>query len=279
MTTARLLRQLLDALDAGEPCATATIAATSGSVPNSVGAKMLVGQGGTLLGGTVGGGRIEAEMLQRAGQAIAEGTSRLVEVSLTSGEAGGLGMVCGGAAKVFVEVHRPAPLLLLLGAGHVNRCVARMAQGLGYAVTAVDQRPEWASDANYPEARVVQARPEDALPTLGVGPQTFVVIATPGHAGDRAALVAAAATPARYIGMVASKRKVVETMRGLDAEVDIEALVPRLFTPMGLALGGKSPEAVALSVLAEIQRERLGGDGRSLRLPEEELLSYARKKP
>ncbi|PKN57052.1 MAG: hypothetical protein CVU56_13010 [Deltaproteobacteria bacterium HGW-Deltaproteobacteria-14] len=272
MSDVTLLRQLADLIDAGTPCATAQIVRATGSIPNELGATMLVGPGGELLAGTVGGGAIEAGALEATAKAIAAGKSQLYSTKLTEHEAGGIGMMCGGSCDVFIAVHNPAPRLLLLGAGHVNRCLARLADGLGYRITVVDDRPEWANADNYPHAELVLAQAEDAIPTLGVDRHTFIVVATRDR--DTPAVAAASKTSARYIGVVASKRKAIQLVKDIADRVDLDALVPRLHAPIGLRLGGRSPEAVALSILAEIQALQHDVQGDSMRLPPEKLLCY-----
>lgn len=286
MSDATLLRALADLIDAGTPCATAQIVRATGSIPNEVGALMLVGEGGRLLAGTVGGGGIEAKTLDAAGEAIAEGKSRLFTAKLTEEQAGGIGMMCGGSVDVFIEVHRPEPHLLLLGGGHINLCLARMVVGLGFRVTVVDDRTAWANPTNYPHARVVNALPEDVIVSADagargpdevvVGRHTFVVVATRDR--DTPAIVAAAKTPARYIGVVASQRKAIQIVKQIADRVDLDTLVPRLYAPVGLRLGGRSPEAVALSILAEIQALRHGTGGDAMRVPPEKLLCYVAPK-
>ena len=272
MSDATLLRKLADLIDAGTPCATVQIIRATGSIPNALGATLLAGAGGALLAGTVGGGAIERRCLDAAATAIADGKSQLFAAKLTDEEAGGIGMMCGGTAEVFIDVHSPDPHLVLLGAGHVNLALARLTEGLGYRLTVVDDRPEWANAAHYPRATLVHALPEDALPTLAIDRHTFIVIATRDR--DTPALVAASATPARYIGVVASKRKAIQIVRDIASAVDLPALLPRLHAPIGLRLGGRSPEAVALSILAEIQAVRHDADAAPMALPPDKLAGY-----
>jgi xanthine dehydrogenase accessory factor len=270
MSDADLYLKLADLVRAAVPCALVTLVRAQGSVPNAIGAKMLVGVGGQLIAGTVGGGAIEHRVLAEAGEAIAAGVSRTVVAKLTEAEAGGVGMLCGGSVEAFVDVQGRPPRLILCGAGHVSLALAAMARGLEWDVTVIDDRAQWANAANYPAARVLVAAPAEALPALGVDADTWIVIAT--RDGDAEVLAAAAATPARYIGMVASKRKAVTVVRGLGDRVDVAALVPRLRAPVGLALGGRSPDAVALSILAELQAERHAADARPLTVDPERLL-------
>ena len=268
--------RLTDSLRAGEAVAVGTITRVKGSAPNDVGAKVLIGRGGRHLYGTVGGGAVEYAVLQAGGEAIAKGQSRVFSAHLTDKAHGGLGMMCGGSVEVFLEVHMPATRLILCGAGHVSAALARLATGFGLRLTVLDDREDWANPQRYPLAELHLARPEAVLPSLHVDEGTFIVIAT--HGEDLPALVAAAATPARYIGVVASQRKPLTLLREAAAlGADVEGLLPRLHAPIGLALGGRTPEAVALSILAEIHATLHGGDGRPVGLPAATLVEQLAK--
>ncbi len=266
-------------LERGEPFATATIVKVGGSIPNEIGAKMLVDGRGERLAGTVGGGRIEHETIAACVSAIHAGRSRSFQAKLTDVEAGGIGMMCGGHAEIFVDVHIPAPHLVLCGAGHINLALHRMAHGLGFRTTVIDDRTDWANAENYPGASIHHVRPEAVLRDLGLTASSFVVIGT--RDGDLAAIIAAAHTPAGYIGVVASKRKAILLARDVvaaDPTIDLEDLLARLRAPVGLNLGGRSPEAVALSILAEVQMLRHDADGRPMRLDPQELACHVERK-
>jgi xanthine dehydrogenase accessory factor len=258
-----VLEKLQACLLADVPVALVTIVGSTGSIPNEVGGKMLVGAGGVLLAGTVGGGEIEHQALREAAEALSESKHRKFKCHLTEKHAHGIGMMCGGSAEVFVEVYRPQAHLVLVGAGHVNLELARLARGLDYAVTVIDDRPEWASEANYPEAARIIAQPAEGFAQIRWVENAFLVIATRDQ--DTPALRAAVDLPCRYVGLVASKRKTVQILKNLQHEgLDLSGLLPRLRSPVGLDLGGKSPAAVALSILAEIQMVRHGKTGQPL---------------
>jgi xanthine dehydrogenase accessory factor len=270
---ALVLKHALARVEAGEACAIAQIVRVNGSIPNGLGAKMLVDARGVLIAGTVGGGQIEFRALEAARDALADGQSRLLTAKLTDEEAGGIGMRCGGQVDIFIDVLLPPPRLVLCGAGHIHRALARMTTGLELRVTVIDDRPEWASRENYPDAEVIVAPPEEALASLALDARDFVVVGTRG--GDLEVVLAAAKTRAHYIGLVASTRKAVLIAKELAARSDpdftLGALLPRLHAPVGLALGGRTPEAVALSILAEIQALRSGGSAQPMRVTPEEL--------
>lgn len=258
-----VLEKLQACLRADVPVALVTIVGSTGSIPNEVGAKMLVGSGGVRLSGTVGGGDVEHLALREAGEAIAQGKSRKVKWHLTEKHAHGIGMMCGGSAELFVDVFKPQAQLVLVGAGHVNLAVAKLARHLDYAVTVVDDRPEWANLEQFPRATCLVASPVEGFQQIPWTDQHYMVIATRDQ--DTQALRAAIDLPCRYVGLVASKRKTVQILRNLQSEGrDLSGLLPRMRSPVGLDLGGKSPEAVALSIMAEIQMNRHGKTGQPL---------------
>jgi len=153
------------------------------------------------------------------------------------------------------------------GAGHVGLALAKLAHGLDYDVTVIDDRPEFASQERFPGGvEVVRADMVEALGTLSIGWNAFVVVATRGHKLDAQCLRAAIGTRARYVGLLGSKRKTILIERMLRDEGLPEERVRSVHAPVGLDLGGRTPAEIALSVLAELSMERYGGSGRPLRL-------------
>ncbi len=273
-------RRLAELVEAGEPCATAQIIRVNGSIPNELGARMLVNRHGALEAGTIGGGQIEFQTLGACKLAIEEEHTHTFQAKLTETEAGGIGMMCGGQVEVFIEVHLAEARLFLCGAGHINLALARISRGLGWRVTVIDDRADWANADNYPNTKVIIARPEDVLATLGLDRRSWVVVGTRDR--DTEVIVQAAKTQARYIGVVASKRKAIQIVKHLAARDEpglaLDSLLPRLHAPIGLALGGRSPEAVALSIMAELQALRHERPATPMRVPPEDLASFAGSK-
>jgi xanthine dehydrogenase accessory factor len=268
------LESLLRFIQENRPVALVTIVGASGSIPNAVGAKMVVGAHGELLAGTVGGGEIERMTQGMAAEAIAAGKSRLGSYHLTETHAHGIGMMCGGTVQVFIEVHVPPPRLVLVGGGHVNIAVAALAGTLGFPIVVIDERPEWANARNYPESTLIPERAAAGMARVAFRPSDYLLIATAD--ADTESLRAAIDLPCRYVGLVASKRKTIQILKNLAAEGhDLSGLLPRLRAPVGLDLGGKDPAEIALSVMAEIQAHRHGRDARSLsyveRIPDSAL--------
>lgn len=278
MSEREVYTQLLDCLAQGRPVATVTIVAATGSIPNQIGAKMLVGLDGMRLAGTIGGGEIERTGLIEAQEALREGRSRSASYRLTEKDAHGIGMMCGGSAQLFVDVHLLPTRLVLVGGGHVHLEVSRMAQLLGWRVVLIEDRAEWSGAELYPHAERIQARPAAGLAQVAWEPQDYLVIATAD--ADTESLRAAIKAPCHYVGLVASKRKTVQILKNLAAEGhELTGLMDRLHAPVGLDLGGKSPAELALSIVSEIQAHHHRRPGAPLSFVEEARAQLAPAHP
>ena len=260
MTDAELFKTLSERLALGLPTALVTVVSCSGSVPRSAGTKMLVFPDGTIRG-TIGGGRFEALAAADAARALADGRSASFSYELEPKE---LGMYCGGRAEVFVDALRDPLRLVILGGGHVGRKLAALCAFMGVPYSVVDDRPEYARPEDFPSARSVSCeQPDQALKRLAVGPETAVAIVTRCHGFDLRCLAAALGTPAFYVGMIGSRKK-AESLFELCRRRGLDPDEPRVRSPIGLDLGGESPEAIALSILAEILQIKHGAGGRPL---------------
>jgi xanthine dehydrogenase accessory factor len=260
---------------AREPFAFCTVVATDRSVPRDAGAKMLVAPDGSICG-TVGGGPLEASVLFEAVQLLrGGGGSGLRRFGLTTaGDAAeplpaapapgeDLGMKCGGEVSVFIDVVRPAARLVLYGAGHVGERVANLAGETGLSTVVVDDRPEFARRERFPRAAEVRCADleKDPLGGLSPGPEDFVVVLTRCHALDEAVLEAALRSPARYVGLIGSRRKVALILRSIARRLGRDPRAdPRLHAPVGLKLGDKSPGEIAISILAEVLLVKSAGE-------------------
>lgn len=245
-----VLKALLEALEAKEPVALATVAKVKGSSPAKVGNKMLVRADGPSLG-TVGGGKLEERVISEARSALEEGRSRLVHYALREEGEDAVGMLCGGEATVFIEVYQPQPTLLIVGGGHIGQPLAKMARLLDFEVAVVDVEPGRASVEGLDQVDITQS--------------TYIVITTADHVSDEAALRQVVGSPAAYIGMIGSRRKVGTIFDHLRREGVPEEELRRVHAPIGLDLGGGRSAEIALSIMAEIVKERYGGTGRPLR--------------
>lgn len=233
--------------------ALATIVQCAGSAPQKEGSKMLVRDDGTIAG-TLGGGCIEAEVIQEALMTIREGRPRTVPFNLTERHGG---LVCGGKILVFIEPVIPEPHLVILGAGHVGKALASVASFAGFRVTVVDDREEHANRENLPGAQsVVVTGFESVFQRVIANAKTYIVIATRGHNHDLEALKSALGTEARYIGLVGSRRKKAVLFRTLGEAGFSDEEIRRVIIPVGLEIGSVTPEEIAVSIMAQIIGKR-----------------------
>lgn len=238
----------------GEPFALATVIANGGSSPRKSGAKMLVrGNGSTL--GTVGGGRIEQETIEAALVALADNATYTLEFVLTEEQ----GYACGGSMSVFVEPQGRRQLLVMFGAGHVGRAVTALAHGCGFRVIVVDDRPDFTVPTLLPDADDIICAPvADAFGRLKLDPESFVVIATPGHLHDFDAVRGCLSGDAGFIGLLGSSRKRETLLKILEEEGFDAAHRARVVTPVGLEIGAQTPEELAVSIVGQLIAIRRG---------------------
>lgn len=158
-----------------------------------------------------------------------------------------------GEAEVFIEVYPPAAKLVIVGGVHIAIPLAQYARVLGFRVILVDARSAFATEARFPHAdRIVIGWPDEALSELGLDRSTYVAVLTHDPKLDDPALIAALASPARYIGAIGSpKTHAKRLVRLREAGLTDESLA-RIHSPIGLDLGARTPEEIAASVLAEM---------------------------
>lgn len=247
-----VMRMLREATESNEPVALATVVEVKGASPAQIGFKLLVRPDGSVVG-NVGGGALEQHIREEALGALHEGRSALFHYALREEGSASVGMLCGGDVTVFVEVYQSAPVLLIVGGGHIGQPLSDLAQIVGFDVRVVDVRPE--------RATVPQLDP------AAVTASTYVVLITEDHVTDEQALRQVLDTPAAYVGMIGSQRKVSIIFDHLRADGGGEEQLARVHAPIGLNLGGRSPAEIALSILAEIVQVRYGGTGQHLASP------------
>jgi len=169
----------------------------------------------------------------------------------------------GVPIEVFVEPVIPAPRLLIVGGGHIGQALAPLAVDVGFDVTVLDNRPEFARDGMFGIG--VTALCGDIGQEVGQFPladDTYVVIVTSGHTHDAAALAACITSDAAYIGMIGSKRKVALIREGfLETNLATEEQFDRVFAPVGLAIGAVTVPEIAASIIAQLVSVRRTGRG------------------
>jgi len=236
----------------GVPAALVTVVGTKGSTPRERGTKMVVTAKKDIMG-TIGGATVEARIIEDALDVIRSGESRQVGYDLDDLEKASTGMVCGGKMEFFIEPLNPPPMLYIFGAGHVAYPLARMARMVGFNYTIIDDRAEWASPERFSDAQDILVGPfEEVVPNIDYRTGSFMVVITRCHETDGVVLENILEKNYRYLGMICSRRKKKEVFDQLKAKGKDPKMLAGVHAPIGLPIGGKSPEEIAVSILAEM---------------------------
>lgn len=162
--------------------------------------------------------------------------------------------VQGSEYPVFLELLKVHGTAFIFGAGHVGVCVAHLAAYVKFNVVVLDDREEFTSSPRLPDAhRIVTVNSfHDAFSDLAVDEDSYLIIVTRGHAHDKTVLTQALHTNAGYIGMIGSRRKTKLILETLLREGFSREKLQRVHAPIGLSIGGETPEEIAVSILAEM---------------------------
>ena len=169
--------------------------------------------------------------------------------------AGQGGSIQNGEGELYcVRMLSQKPALLLFGGGHVGKETAALCHHLGFSLTVIDDREEFANPERFPFARCLVAADPESLPPLTVGEETYILIMTRGHLQDQVWLRWVMMLPVlpRYVGMIGSRRKIgmiVDYLTQAGVEQD---RIRQLHSPVGLAIGAETPEEIAVSIAAQL---------------------------
>jgi len=231
------------ALLAERPFVAATVVRGSA---DQVGRELMLDDEGKTVGAL--GSGLEAAILPLARAALAEGRSGRQAVTIGA-----------ETVEIFLEVSLPAPTLVIVGGVHIAIALAALAKTLGYRAVVVDPRRAFGTEARFPHVdQLIQAWPDDALTQIGLTRSTAVAMLTHDPKLDDPALKLALPSPAFYVGALGSQKTQAKRRQRLLAEGLTDAQLARLRGPIGLDLGGRSPEEVALAIMAEIVAARNG---------------------
>ncbi len=166
-----------------------------------------------------------------------------------------------GQIQLFVEVQCRPPTLIIVGAGHIALPLAQLGKLVDFEVVVLDDRPMYANKQRFPMADRVLAKPlKETLRDWPIDQDTYIVLVTRGHSHDVECLLEVLDSPARYLGMIGSKRRIKAVFELLSQEQAIDPTkFERVHAPIGLDIGGKTPEEIAISIMAEIINVYRGG--------------------
>lgn len=254
-----LFEEIVRLRASGEPGALATVIGTRGSTPGKDTMRLLVKASGEFVG-TVGGGCVEADVVDACLDVIESDVPKRMTFRLTANATGESGLMCGGELEVFIEPVT-APQLVLFGAGHISKDLCTIAARAGFRVTVVDDRATFANAERFPEARAVIAADTfaECFERLSVPASACCVVVTRGHAYDLECTEYALHTDARYVGLIGSHVKVRNILRRLAGESRLDGVdLERLHAPIGIDLGGGTHGEIAVSIVAELIAHRRG---------------------
>ena len=249
---ALFLDEINSAYLGGEPVALASLVKTTPDIDSKLGGKLLIRSDGSVVG-TLGADNLNSEAIKYGIELMAYGNSKYVR-----SETG---------AEYFVEGYTTPPRIILCGGGHVSRAIYTFAVNLGFNLTVIDDREEFANKTRFPLANVVVAESSaEGFRSIEINKNTFIVIATRGHRYDHVSLEAALNTSASYIGLLGSKRKTILIYEELLSKgVSIDR-IKDVRAPIGLDINARTPEEIAISIMAEILMIRNGGGGNEMKL-------------
>jgi len=285
-----IFQTLQERIKENKPSVLITITEVKGSTPGRTGFKMLVGEEGRIAG-TVGGGGAEYYIIKKAKKLIEENVQNLSETILMTKEKNDqekikvkskdvvqMDALCGGEMKVFYEVFRYERVMYIFGAGHVGQAVAKLAKQLNFYVVFIDNREEMLEEMNETlcDKKIYFdfSKLESAENTsLQLDENAFALLVTHFHAHDLNVLkyLYKFYPGMKYIGMIGSKKKVKESILKLKTTLEENVSLENLYSPVGLDIGGETPNEIAIGILAEIQSIIYQKDAKHFRLNYSEI--------
>ncbi len=253
-----LARKLADSAAHNLPAALLTVIASGARSEAPVGAKMVIDPLGSEVGAQLSG--LQETALKQLGARASDAVAGLLEID----RAGGLKPVThledNGSPRLFIDPITGAQRLIIVGAGHIAQPLCELGAMLGFHVTVIDDRASFANRERFPRADLIIAKPfTAAIEGLQLDRHCFLISVTRGHAFDEEVVRAALKQPGCFVGMIGSRRR-SRAMLGRLAEDGIDpALLDQIHAPLGLDIGAETPEEIAISIIAEIVRERRTG--------------------
>ena len=234
-----------------------TVIQTRGSVPRESGSKMIVEADGKIHG-TIGGGAVENMVINEALEVIKNKKAQIVKHDLFDDQGKDTGMVCGGNMEFFIEPLTAPDKIIIFGAGHIAYYLAKLAEMMDFSVVVIDDRQEFANTERFPQAlELIHEDAESAAQNLKFTPADFLVIITRDHHSDYSILRQVLHNPPRYLGMIGSKTKRRDIYNRLKQNDGFgDDTLQRIHSPIGLDIGAETPQEIALSIMAEIVKEK-----------------------
>ena len=251
-----LAEELVRISEQGAAAVLATVVEVQWNTAVKPGAKCLV-RDGAVVGETLGDPRVLEAVVQESAVRLRAEKSQLSAVELPQSCA---------KLEIFFEVMPAPPKLIVVGAGHIAVPLVKMAKVLDFHVIVIDDRLLFANGERFPDAdEVVVGDMAQMLKEMTITPSYYIVLITREHAYDEPCLRVVLPSPAKYIGMIGSRRRIKACFQRFREQDKIaEELIEKVYAPIGLDIGTETPAEIALSILAEVVKVRRGGTAASL---------------
>jgi xanthine dehydrogenase accessory factor len=245
-----ILKKIHDRVAKGEKAALVLVTQSIGSTPRKAGSIMAVWEDGTI-DGSIGGGRIEYEVIEQAMECIRGCKDSTFKHNLNS--SGELGMQCGGQASGYIKVLTPRKKLLIAGGGHIGQQIHQLGKMLGFYNVIFDDREQYANSSTFQGVEEIHFGDiEEKVKSYSIDESCYVVIATRDQEGDLKALRGSIGRGAAYIGMIGSSQKAAAVKSRLLGEgINVRDL-DKVYTPAGLDISSGNPEEIAMGIMSEI---------------------------
>jgi len=251
-----LFEKIVDYRAKGIDMVLVTAIEKSGEGPVEVGKKMLVTCSGESFG-TVGGGALERYAQQKCGEVIRSRThfkeKYLLDKGKVAPESKTLPMVCGGTVTLFYEFIGVRNYIYVFGAGHVGAALVKVLAPLNFHITVIDERPDIIESFTGGDVKI-HAKFTDYIDKNGINDHSFVVVCTPSHLHDYHVInkIIEKKLKPKYVGMLCSLEKLKDYLDATYQQFGREIDLSYFYSPIGLELGGGSPEDIAISIVGEI---------------------------
>lgn len=246
-----ILEKIFEIVKSGKRVALVTLTKSSGSTPRKEGTLMGVWEENFI--GTIGGGLVEHRVINQAKKCLEENENQNFNYDLT--KEAELGMSCGGSVEGYIKVINPKNRIVIIGAGHIGQKLYEILDGSDFERVIFDDREEYKSYTT--DIKIGDY--DKLIEELAENENSYYVIVTKGHVTDEKALRSILKKQSRYIGMVGSRKKVIEIKKGI-LESGIVIPEEKLYSPIGLKISDGSPYEIAIEIMAEILKVKNNGE-------------------
>lgn len=259
----QIMQKIAKKIDDGEKVALVTLISVNGSSPGRDGNIMGVFFDRTTIG-TIGGGNLEFQVINSAIEAMKNDENREFEFELKAD--GTLDMICGGTVKGYIKVFQRRRKLIIAGGGHLGIDLYKLGRYLNMYTVIIDDREEYVSAARFPKANeLICGDIGEILKDYPLDEGSYLVIVTRGHLGDKSAVRSVVGRKAAYIGMIGSRKKVIESYKDLIEEGVEKNELLKIYSPVGLDISNGDPAEIALGIMSEILKVKNKGTGKHMR--------------